>query len=290
MDEPNAPPAASQVMCTSCRRMHYEGYRCGCLIDRAEVVAREGYELHRVTVPAWRRPREWDRLPERARQELVRAGLDLVEALEGAGWRLQAIGAEPAHEWPEDDPEAVFDRSLLPAVDRSRPRVDPRTRVTDPPMIQGVTLREWLIHHHPTRDRVWADVVREMYGQAATAPAVASYFHEVLARPDGLEDLQRHFTAMLTMVCGQGVTVGVLESMFERHANVTNEHGQGITGEIYDAVVAVLVDILASYGVPAAGRAALAVSIRPLRDAIVRDPDQTDPAGYPVFGAPDGVQ
>lgn len=86
------------AVCTSCRQLHPDGARCGCVIERAEIVAAEGYELHRMTVPAWRRPKRWPALSESQRQALTQAGLDLVEAIEGAGWRLVRTRGESAHE------------------------------------------------------------------------------------------------------------------------------------------------------------------------------------------------
>jgi hypothetical protein len=91
-------------------------------------------------------------------------------------------------------------------------------------------------------------------------------------------------------VTGQGLTAGGLEAMQDKHAHVTNELGQPITGDIYDAVVDTLSDVLGQFGVPDDGRVALLDSIAPLRAAIVADPDATDPGGYPACGAPDVVR
>lgn len=216
-------------------------------------------------------------------------GQEIERAASAASWRDVRVAWGPP-DWPEQ--HTVAAAPVVPRYMSARDpdgQFDPRRQITEPPMLQGVTLREWLIHH-TARDSAWADVVREFYMRAAETPEVASFFHAVLARPDGWEQLQRHFLAALVMVTGQGVTAGTLRSMAERHAGVTNEAGDRIDGPIYDAVIGVLVSVLREFGVPSAGIAALAAAIRPLRDVIVGDSDGTDPGGITTSGAPDVVR
>jgi hypothetical protein len=135
--------------------------------------------------------------------------------------------------------------------------------LTPPPMIDRVTLRNFLIHH-AGRDGVWSEVVAELYTTAASDPQIADYF-----RDTDLDVLARHFTRALTMVAHTGVTSGMLERLQSKHAWVRASDGTPITGEVYDRVIGVLVSILARHGVPNRGLEALALTIAPFRDAVV---------------------
>lgn len=95
------------AVCTSCRQLHPDGYTCACLVERAAVVAELLHDLRRAGLPRWRRPRSWDALPERVRQDFTLAALTLVDALEGSGWRLVTDRALSRHVLPEAP--AVFD-------------------------------------------------------------------------------------------------------------------------------------------------------------------------------------
>lgn len=142
------------------------------------------------------------------------------------------------------------------------------TTITAAPMIDGVTLGEWIRHHHPHHDGAWPLVVAEFYRRAADFPAVASYFARVLARPTGMEELQQHFTRALMMVTAHGITAGTLRYLEAKHASVTDEQDRRITFEVYDAVIATLVGILAEQGVPRRGIEALDRTIAPIRGVI----------------------
>jgi hypothetical protein len=112
--------AALLAMCTSCRRLHPEGYACACLVTRARTLAEVLHDLRRVALPRWRRPRSWTALPEPVRQDRTMDGLTLVDALEGSGWRLVWIAAEGTHVLPEDYVSAAHE---VPA-DRFEPDPD----------------------------------------------------------------------------------------------------------------------------------------------------------------------
>jgi hypothetical protein len=150
-------------------------------------------------------------------------------------------------------------------IAQAPPVHDPLVRAA--PMVEGVTLREWLVHHHPLRDGVWRDVVTEFYRRAALVPAVASYFGGT-----NMARLNQHFTRALVIVAGEGITESAVARLRNAHAVVVNAEGVPITGAIYDAVVDTLVAILAEQGVPRRGIAALAETIGPLREVIVREP------------------
>lgn len=85
------------AVCTSCRKIHPDGFRCSCIVERAETLAAEQHEQRRTQLPGWRRPRPWPHLPERVRQARTASALDLLEALEGAGWRLVTTRADGRH-------------------------------------------------------------------------------------------------------------------------------------------------------------------------------------------------
>jgi len=143
----------------------------------------------------------------------------------------------------------------------------PDPLVRPAPMIDGVTMREWLVHHHPLRDGLWRDIVAEFYRRAATVPAVASYFGNA-----NMSRLNQHFTRALVIVAGEGITEATVARLRAAHEPVFNAEGVPITGAIYDAVIGVLVDILTEQGVPRRGISALADTIGPLREVIVREP------------------
>ena len=158
---------------------------------------------------------------------------------------------------------AMIVRAREPAA--LRPYVPGNEQVTPAPTIDGVTLRTWLIHHHPTRDQVWPGVVAEFYRRAAADPVIADYFRAV-----DMETQQRHFCRALSLVTGSGLTVGALRRLRQIHARVLASDGTPITGQVYDTVASTLLAVLADYGVPASGRNALAVTIAPLRAEIAR--------------------
>jgi truncated hemoglobin YjbI len=127
------------------------------------------------------------------------------------------------------------------------------------------TARDWLTHY--TGGKVtWPQVVREFYTAAAADPDVASYFAGV-----DMERLQKHFTAAITIVTREGVTAGTRAAMVRAHAGVINQRGMRITGDVYDKVITVLVDILTRHDVPSSAIGELARTVAPLRVAIVAE-------------------
>lgn len=138
-------------------------------------------------------------------------------------------------------------------------------QITPPPMIDGVTLRDWLVHYNQLHDQFWPRVVTEFYQRAAEVPMVADYF-----RNTDMEQLQTHFTRVLTLVAGRGLSVRMVRHLRERHMHVLASSGAPITGEVYDAVIQTLAEVLDRQGVPTRGIQALADTIAPLRAEIVR--------------------
>jgi hypothetical protein len=160
---------------------------------------------------------------------------------------------------PDDVPTAVV--PLVPRDTRSA-----RTLLVGPPMIDGCTLRDWLIHH-TRRDGVWEDVVVQFYAGAAADPRVAAYFGEVdTAR------LQRHFLAALTVLTHAGLHRHTVERMAVVHRGVTTSTGVPITGEVWDAVVSTLVGVLVAHGAPSSVVEPLGALLDPLRAVIVVEP------------------
>lgn len=146
---------------------------------------------------------------------------------------------------------------------RSEHRKD--EQITPAPMLDGVTLRDWLIHMNPLRDQVWPRVVEQFYQAAASVPQIADYF------PEGVSDkLKQHFTRALMLVTSRGITRGTLQYLREKHLTVLNSQKQPITAEVYDAAIQALISILMKEGVPQRGIAALGQTIAPIKAEIVR--------------------
>jgi truncated hemoglobin YjbI len=143
---------------------------------------------------------------------------------------------------------------------------DPNELLAPPPMIDGVVLRDWLIHHHRKDDNVWRDVVVEFYDLAAADDHIRQFF-----RHTDLPTLRQHFTRTLVKVTGEGVTASDVHYLATKHTFVDDAAGQPITPAVWDKVVGVLVGVLRSKGVPSQGIAALAETIAPLRPALVRE-------------------
>jgi len=132
------PPDLSHLLaiCLSCQRLHPDGYACSCLIARAQVVAETLHDLRRAAVPRWRRPRPWAALPELVRQEFTLAGLALVDALEGAGWRLvtdRAQGTHAVRPAAGGDVQAVADAFDVPLELVQPARFEPDPDAVTPP-------------------------------------------------------------------------------------------------------------------------------------------------------------
>jgi truncated hemoglobin YjbI len=180
--------------------------------------------------------------------------------------RRRTIHVPEPVDTPEPTPEPV--RQTRPAERPASPRNTSDYALTQPPMVEGVTLRAWMMNHHPLRDGVWSDIVREFYNRAAAVPEIADYF-----RNANMEQLQRHFTRALAMVSGAGLSAATLDALAARHARVTDSDGRHITPEIYDAVIATLVGVLGEAGVPRDGIAALGEAVAPLR-AVIAHPSR----------------
>lgn len=125
-------------------------------------------------------------------------------------------------------------------------------------------LRDWLRHFAGID--AWSVVVARFYTRAAADPEIADYFRGV-----DVEQLQRHFLAALMIVTSQGVTVGVVRRMQAAHVGVTNTTGEPVTPAVWDAVIAVLAQVLGEVGTPRATLVALTTTIGPLRAVIVVD-------------------
>jgi hypothetical protein len=145
----------------------------------------------------------------------------------------------------------------------------PNLLLSEAPMCEGVTLREWLINYHPLKDNVWPAVVAEFYNRARDVPEVASYFHKVLAVPGGMEKLQQHFTRALSMVTGQGVRQTTVDYIVDKHKDVRDEQGRPIDEAIWNMVVSTLIAILVEQKVPAEGINNLGKSLEPIRVAVL---------------------
>lgn len=171
----------------------------------------------------------------------------------------------------KDETEVIDEQATGPIqlVQQKVPDERPNSLISEAPMCEGVTLREWLINHHPLKDNVWPAVVAEFYNRARDVPEVASYFHRVLAVPGGLEKLQQHFHRALSMVTGQGVRQATVDYIVEKHQDVRDEHDRPIDEAIWDMVVSTLIAILVEQKVPTEGINNLGASLEPIRVAVL---------------------
>ncbi len=182
-----------------------------------------------------------------------------ILAAEGLVLIIQNIGMMNA-----DRPRVQY--AALPDLEQAHPTVANRDDlVTQPPMVEGVTLYAWLVHHHPSREGAWAEVVDMFYTRAAANPEIATYFGGV-----DWERLQNHFLGALRIATGTGLSQRTIDTLAEKHADVRSQDGQPINTVVYDATIQVLVDILAEIGVPRSGIEQLAATIAPLRGVIAR--------------------
>lgn len=153
----------------------------------------------------------------------------------------------------------------MPSVDAPTTALRPvvAAQLSDPPMVDGRTLRNWLVYQ-TRRDGVWSEVVAQFYERAAAVPEVADYF-----RNTDMETQQRHFTRALILVTHHGVTQRTLDNLADRHRRVLDSHGRPITPEVYETVIGTLVGVLREHQVPEYGIAELARTIAPFRAALV---------------------
>lgn len=125
---------------------------------------------------------------------------------------------------------------------------NPDRVLVDPPMVGSYTLRDYLIHY-ANDDQVWAKLVADFYGTAASDAVVFAVFQKV-ARDKGMdvgdlvERVQKHFLAMLIVMTHVGLSVRLRDSLQSSHAFA------GISADAYDRTVTALVQTLTKYGTP----------------------------------------
>lgn len=168
----------------------------------------------------------------------------------------------------------LLHRPAAPVITSDTPSgLDPI--VSGPPQVpsrdgQVDNVRDFLLHHTHGR-YTWAHAVSRFYDRAAADPQIASYFHDV-----DMAQLQRHFTAAISMVTSRGLSAKTLVRMAEVHDRVRDRDGRPITGEVYDKTVSILVGVLLEMGVPRRAVEELGEVVAPLRRAIVGE-DETSP-------------
>lgn len=135
--------------------------------------------------------------------------------------------------------------------------------ISGPPSVRGDSIRDWLQHYTRGQYR-FADAVEMFYTAASDSPVISPYFSGV-----DLDQLKKHFTATLIMLTSRGLTQRGLVRMREVHKDVRTPDGTPITGEVYDAVVGALVEVLISCGVPLSAVQELGEIVAPLRKEIV---------------------
>lgn len=125
---------------------------------------------------------------------------------------------------------------------------DPATVLVGPPMVGAYSLRDYLIHYSGD-DQVWGKLVPAFYGRAAKDAVVFAVFQKV-ARDKGMdvgelvEEVQRHFLAMLIVMTHVGLSVRLRDSLQHSHAFAA------ISADAYDRTVTALVQTLTEYGTP----------------------------------------
>lgn len=194
-------------------------------------------------------------------------------------WSLAALAVVTASAlwwWSRGTAQPTPAATVAPLPVADEAALESTRLLVPPPVVLGrdgreVVLRDWLRHEHPTNDHVWPDVVADFYRRAARDPEVAAYFRSV-----DMESLQRHFLSTLLMVSGNGITVGAVQQMQERHADVRNHRGEPILGPIFERTVQDLLAVLRDYGVPQETMPQVFAVLEPLRAAIVVDGTQKD--------------
>jgi truncated hemoglobin YjbI len=139
---------------------------------------------------------------------------------------------------------------LLPP--NGRHALDPNRPPFDPPMINGMTLRTWLIWSWETRKpadadpewSVWENVNDDFYSVAASKPAVLAVFEPYL---DDLPGIKRKFLATFLILTHIGLTQEAADRLVALHAHLR------ITGDVYDDTMDALLFVLDKYGVPKEG-------------------------------------
>ena len=134
----------------------------------------------------------------------------------------------------------------------------PETVLAAAPVVDGQSLRDWLIHHHPLHGDAWSRVVCDFYSRAAAEPQIKRYFAGI-----DMEKLQRHFLSALVVLTHTGLTERAATTLGGRHKYL------GITPADYDMVGQVLVDTLCDHGVPQGAVTDLMPALKILRERIV---------------------
>jgi hypothetical protein len=156
----------------------------------------------------------------------------------------------------------------VPARPGPPPRLPDSVMLAGPPLVAGgATLRDWLVHFHPERRNVWADVAAEFFTALADRPDIADYFGDI-----DRDAVQKHFLGAVITLTGTGVTVSTLDVIRSRHGVVRNSQGQGISQEVFNDAMGLLMDILAAKQVPGRALGQLGAILEVLRPAIV-DPE-----------------
>lgn len=131
-----------------------------------------------------------------------------------------------------------------------------------PPMLDGMTMRDWLRYHWKSlvgnNGDVWTRVVDRFYELAASHPLVAPYF---VGKP--VAEIKKKFLAILLIVTHSGITDVAAERLIELHRHL------GITGEAYDATINALADTLHEFGIPPEGTAQMIPMLKELKKGLV---------------------
>lgn len=188
--------------------------------------------------------------------------------------RIVGTAPRPARAVPRRDDGGTADQARTAPATELYPGIPDTHLLCTCPMVDApggaIPLRDWL--KHLAGADAWSVVVSRFYARASSDPEIAAYFTDV-----DMPQLQRHFLAAIMIVTGQGVTAGVVRRMREAHTEVRDSRAVPITGEIWDAVVAILVGVLSEMHTPPATLVALGSTIAPLRAAIVVEPETSAP-------------
>ena len=111
----------------------------------------------------------------------------------------------------------------------------PAAVIIGPPMVEGSTLRDHVLHYSYDPD-VWSGIGAALYEIGGPHPKVGPYFHAA-----DLGSLPLHFTRMLVAVCHTGVSDRMLRTLTEKHARITDPAGEPIDDEAYDIVKSVII-------------------------------------------------
>jgi hypothetical protein len=156
----------------------------------------------------------------------------------------------PSHARPPAQEPVSFGDHATQAVRVAR-KPTGRALLASPPTIDGVTLRDYLVHHatracphmnehgRPEHAGTWPCVVEDLYVTALDS-TLAHYFDDV-----DLSPLKRHMLSALVTLTNVGLTVDLAGRLQLQHAHL------GITQADFDLVVHVLIDSIGAYTTPA---------------------------------------